>query len=128
MSALPSSIVGALRQRFARLSSDIVDHLRVAATIGRTFDPLLLSTVKDQDIEVVEEHMLEAAKAGLVRTEPKGFFTFSHEKIQECLYAEVSTSRRRRLHEMIGQILESRYNQESAKSTYRSPNWLPLCA
>ncbi len=117
--SLPSSIVGALRQRFARLSSDIIDHLRVAATIGRTFDPLLLATVKVQDVEVVEEHMHEAAKAGLVRTEPTGFFTFSHEKIQECLYAEVSTSRRRRLHEIIGQILESRYNQESAKSAYQ---------
>ena len=117
--ALPSSIVGALRQRFARLSSDIVDHLRVAATIGRTFDPLLLATVKDRDVEVVEERMLEAVKAGLVRTEPTGFFTFSHEKIQECLYVEVSTSRRRRLHEIIGKILESRYGQESKKSAFQ---------
>ena len=71
--ALPSSIIGALRQRFARLSSDIIDHLRVAATIGRTFEPSLLATVEDKDIEVVEERLLEAARSGLVRTEPNGY-------------------------------------------------------
>jgi predicted ATPase/DNA-binding CsgD family transcriptional regulator len=117
--ALPSSIVGALRQRFARLSSDIIDHLRVAATIGRTFEPSLLSTVEDQNVEVVEERLLVAERAGLVRTGPTGLFKFSHEKIRECLYAEVSVSRRRRLHEVIGHALESRYNQESTKSAYQ---------
>jgi predicted ATPase len=36
--ALPLSIVGTLRQRFTRLSVKSIDHLRVAAIIGRTFD------------------------------------------------------------------------------------------
>ena len=117
--ALPSSITGALRQRFARLSSDIIDLLRVAAAIGRTFEPSLLATVEEKDIEIVEEGLLVAARSGLIRTEPNGYFTFSHEKIQECLYAEVSISRRKRLHKLIGQILESRYDQESLKSAYQ---------
>lgn len=118
--ALPLSIVGALRKRFAQISPNIIDHLRVAATIGRTFEPTLLATIEDQgDVEVVEECLLEAARAGLVRAEPTGLFTFSHEKIRECLYAEVSTSRHRRLHEMVGQVLESRYDQESTKSAYQ---------
>jgi len=116
---LPSSITGSLRQRFARLSSDIIDLLRVAATIGRTFEPSLLATIEDKDIEIVEEGLLVAARSGLVRTEANGFFTFCHEKIQECLYAEVSTSRRRRLHKLIGQILESRYDLESLNSSYQ---------
>ena len=117
--ALPSSITGALRQRFARLSHDIIDLLRVATSIGRTFEPSLLATVEEKDIEIVEESLLVAASSGLVRTEPTGFFTFSHEKIQECLYAEVSTSRRIRLHKLIGQILESRYDQEISKNVYQ---------
>ena len=117
--ALPSSIVGALRKRFAQISPDIIDHLRVAATIGQTFEPLLLATIEDQHVEVIEERLLEAARAGLVVAEPTGLFTFSHEKIRECLYAEVSTSRRQRLHEKIGQVLEARYNQERAKSVYK---------
>jgi predicted ATPase/DNA-binding CsgD family transcriptional regulator len=117
---LPLSIVAALRKRFAQASPAVIDHLRVAATIGRTFDPSLLATIEDQDdVEVVEERLLEAAQAGLVRAEPTSQFTFSHEKIRECLYAEVSTTRRKRLHGKIGQALEARYNQESTRSAYQ---------
>ena len=111
--SLPSSIVGALRQRFVRLSAEIIDHLRIAAIIGRTFDLSLLATVEGQEVEVVEECLLEATRAHLIQTDHAGVFTFSHEKIRECLYAEVSTSRRRRLHETIGRVLEARYAQET---------------
>src|SRR6266487_4230056 len=52
--ALPPSIVGALRQRFARLSAESIDDLRVAAIIGRTFDPSLLAAVQEQEVEVIE--------------------------------------------------------------------------
>jgi DNA-binding CsgD family transcriptional regulator len=117
--ALPQSIVGALRQRFARLSTFIIDHLRIAAIIGRTFDVSLLATVEGQEVEAVEEIILEAERARLVRADQPGVFTFSHDKIRECLYAEVSTSRRQRLHGAIGQVLEIRYEKESAKSTYQ---------
>jgi predicted ATPase/DNA-binding CsgD family transcriptional regulator len=114
--ALPPSIVSALRQRFTRLSAQSIDHLRVAAIIGRTFDLSLLATVQKQEIEAVEEYLLEAAQAHLVRTDQAGSFTFSHDKIRECLYAEVSTSRRRRLHGLIGHVLEARYEPEKALS------------
>src|SRR3989440_730007 len=114
--ALPPSIVGALRQRFERLSAQSIDHLRVAAIIGRTFDLSLLATVQEQEIEAVEEYLLEAAHAHLVRTDQTGSFMFSHDKIRECLYAEVSTSRRRRLHGLIGHVLEARYEPEKAMS------------
>ncbi len=109
---LPPSIVGALRQRFARLSPVSIDHLRVAAIIGRTFDLSLLATVLEEEVEVVEERVLEAARAHLICLEPSERFTFSHDKIRECLYTEVSTSRRRRLHERIGHVLIIRYEQE----------------
>src|SRR2546421_3421699 len=114
--ALPPSIVGALRQRFTRLSAESIDHLRVAAIIGRTFDLSLLATVQEQEIEAVEEYLLEAAHAHLVRNDQTGSFMFSHDKIRECLYAEVSTSRRRRLHGLIGHVLEARYEPEKAMS------------
>src|SRR5207248_1346125 len=116
--ALPSTIVEALQQRFTRLSAKSIDHLRVAAIIGRTFDLSLLATVQEQEIEAVEEYLLEAAHAQLVRTDQVGSFTFSHDKIRECLYAEVSTSRRRRLHGLIGHVLEARYEPERTMGMY----------
>lgn len=117
--ALPQSIVGVLRQRFAQLLPDVIDHLRVAAIIGRTFDLSLLAAVENQEAEVLEEYLLEAIRVGLIRTNQIGVFTFSHDKIRECLYAEVSTSRRRRLHEGIGQVLASRYDLEETRDMYQ---------
>jgi len=117
--ALPPSIVGALRQRFARLSAQSIDHLRVAAIIGRTFDLSLLAAVQEQEVEVIEASLLEAAQARLVRTDQTGIFTFTHDKIRECLYAEVSTSRRRRLHGLIGGLLEARYGQEQSMNVHQ---------
>jgi DNA-binding CsgD family transcriptional regulator len=110
--ALPPSIVGALWQRFERLSAQSIDHLRVAAIIGRTFDLSLLAAVQEQEVEAIEADLLEAIHARLGRAEQTGTFTFTHDKIRECLYAEVSTSRRRRLHGLIGSLLEAQYGQE----------------
>jgi len=107
--ALPLTIVGALHQRFARLSPTSIDHLRIAAIIGRTFDLALLAAIEAKEIEVVEEQLREAVHARLVLDNQQGTLTFSHDKIRECLYAEVSTSRRRRLHGSIGQLLEEHY-------------------
>jgi DNA-binding CsgD family transcriptional regulator len=107
--ALPPTIGGALRQRFARLSPTSIDHLRIAAIIGRTFDLELLAAIEAKEIEMVEEELHEAMYTHLVLDTQQGSMTFSHDNIRECLYAEVSTSRRRRLHGSIGQLLEERY-------------------
>src|SRR3989440_2094001 len=110
---LPPSIVGALRQRLARLTTESIDDLRVAAIIGRTFEAALVAAIQQEESEAVEERLLEAARAHLVQEDREGgLFTFSHDKIRECLSAEVSTSRRRRLHGLIGRLLEERYEQE----------------
>ncbi len=119
LQTLPASIVGTLRQRFARLSPNTIEHLRIAANIGRSFDVSLLATVEELDAETIEEELREAVSAGLVRADQHGTLTFSHDKIRECLYAEVSPSRRRRLHESIGSILELRYDQTSPKSPHQ---------
>src|SRR6266536_2112783 len=76
--ALPPSIVGALQQRFTRLAPAVIDHLRVAAIIGRSFELALLALVEGQEIEAVEECLLEAVRARLVRVEQAGRFLFSH--------------------------------------------------
>ncbi len=117
--SLPASIVGALRQRFARLPASVIDQLRIAAIIGRTFDLSLLASVEGQEAEAIEELLLEAERARLVRADQAGAFKFSHDKIRQCLYSEVSTSRRQRLHDAIGRTLEARYEKGNTKSTYQ---------
>ena len=111
---LPPSLVSAIRQRFVRFSTALIDDLRVAAIIGRTFSPSLLAAIQQKELEIVEEHLLEAVHARLVYADRQGDFIFSHDKIRECLYAEVSMSRRRRLHGMIGHLLETRFGPQEA--------------
>ena len=113
---LPPNMTSMLRQRLTRLPPELVDHLRVAAIIGRTFDLALLAAVEEQEIETVEEYLHEAEQARLIQSTEMGAFMFCHDKIRECLYTEVSTSRRRRLHEAVGRTLEFFYEQGILKS------------
>jgi predicted ATPase/DNA-binding CsgD family transcriptional regulator len=108
---LPQTIVSALRQRFARLDPALIDSLRVAAIIGRSFTLTLLAIVEDREIEAMEDCLLAAVQVRLIRQDAPGCFFFVHDKIRECLYSEVSSSRRRRLHERIGRELEAACGQ-----------------
>ena len=65
--------------------------------------------VSSLDRPLTPEELREAVHARLVLDNQQGTLTFSHDKIRECLYAEVSSSRRRRSHGSIGQLLEERY-------------------
>ena len=105
---LPPTILAAVRQRLTRLPTELVESLRMAAIVGRTFDSEFLAEVLGQDAEVVEELMRDAVRTGLLRSDEPGIFTFSHDKIRECLYSDVSASRRKRLHGFIGHALEMR--------------------
>ncbi len=115
---LPSSITGALRRRFILLELETVSTLRVAAIIGRIFDLTLLAAIENKEIELIEERLVEAAQAQLVHSEQEDTYTFHHDAVRASLYAEVNPSRRRRLHEAIGRILEERYSKNGAKSAY----------
>jgi DNA-binding CsgD family transcriptional regulator len=110
---MPESIVGAIRQRLARQRAEVVETLRTAAIIGRRFEPRLLAQVSGQEIERVEACLREAAQARLVQSEGQ-VFVFQHNKIRECLYADVTASRRQRLHRIIGRALEAQPNPELA--------------
>ena len=104
--SLPSSIMNAVRQRLIKLSSEVVELLRTAAIIGRTFEGALLANVTAQEAEAVEEQLQEAVWARLIRPDRPGTFTFSHDTIRACLYDEVGLARRTRMHTLIGRMLQ----------------------
>jgi len=113
---LPASIASAIRLRLIRLAPEVVDQLRVASVIGGAFDVDLLAQVQNAIPGALEEHLLAAERAGLVHGNQAGRYTFSHEKVRECLYSEVSSTRRQMLHGQIGLALEA---NGSAKDTRR---------
>lgn len=106
-SALPAGILGVIRQRLSRLPQEVVDDLRAAAVVGRSFDVELLASVREADPVAIDDALSLAAERGLVRRLGARTFTFCHDRTRECLYAEVSETRRRRLHGVIGEALEA---------------------
>ncbi len=111
---LPASIASAIRLRLIRLAPEVVDQLRVASVIGATFAVDLLAQMQNANPAALEEHLLAAERAGLVRGDRTGRYTFSHEKVRECLCSEVSSTRRQMLHGQIGLALEAEYSAEDA--------------
>ena len=112
---LPAGLVGAIRQRLTRLAPAVVELLQVAAIAGRTFAVDLLTTVTDGESEVVEDHLLTATRARLVRPEAAGGYSFVHAKVREVLATAVPATRRRRLHQAIGAALAAQADATSAR-------------
>jgi len=112
---LPPSIASAIRLRLIRLAPEVVDQLRVASVVVGTFAVDLLAQVQNANPDAIEALLFVAERAGLVRGDSAGRYTFSHEKVRECLYSEVSRTRRQTLHGQIGLALEAGRGAEDAR-------------
>ncbi len=112
---IPSSILTLVRQRLIRLPADTIELLRTAAIIGRVFESALLAEITASEPESVEERLLVAARAQLIRPIYPGTFAFAHDRIRECLYSDVTAARRTRLHTHLGRLLEARADPPDAR-------------
>ncbi len=122
--ALPATIVGAVRERVARLAPEVANLLRIAAVIGRTFNLPILAEVADEDAELVEERLRTAHDAQILRRDADPMtWTFGHDTIRECLYGEVTAVRRRRLHTTIGRALEARGGEDAQSLAELAFHW-----
>src|SRR2546429_703906 len=110
-----TTLFRSIRYRLARLPPDVLEMLRTAAILGRTFAGSFLAEVMGKDEELVEEGLLTTVRAGVLRSDLPEMYTFSHDTLRECLYSEVTSTRRRRLHGFIGRVLEARLDQEDAQ-------------
>lgn len=111
----PATILETVRQRLARLPATTTELLGTAAVIGRQFDADLLAGVAGREAEAIEGWMVSAVRAGLLHADGAGGYRFSHDRVRECLYAEVTPLRRRRLHGFIGGVLETGVATDSAR-------------
>ncbi|MGO4577715.1 BTAD domain-containing putative transcriptional regulator [Cupriavidus sp. 2TAF22] len=105
---LPPKVYTVISNRLAQLSPAARDIVGVAAIIGRAFTADVLAQASD-----VREHALTGAldelwQRGIVRQPDSGglAFDFSHDKIRDVAYAEVSPLQRRGLHQRVARALE----------------------
>lgn len=110
---LPASISSLIHQRLSRLPQEVLETLRTAAILGRTFASSFLAEVLGQDEELVEERLFTAVQTGILRSTGGEEYTFSHDTLRASLYSEATAARRRRVHGFIGRALEAHLDQEN---------------
>ena len=112
---IPEGVREVIGQRLNRLSGDCNRVLSTAAVIGREFTVNLLDRlIEDLAEERLLEVLEEALAARLIEELPPnvGRYQFTHNLIQETLTAELSLTRRVRLHARIAETLETLYGSE----------------
>ncbi len=106
-SRLPPTVQGVLRARLAQLSPSARELASVAATVGREFTFDVLRQVSGCDDETLVRALDELWHRRVVREHGATGYDFSHDKLREVIYADLSTARRRLLHSRIAEALQA---------------------
>jgi tetratricopeptide (TPR) repeat protein len=104
---LPEGVKDVIARRLSRLSEAANRALAVASVVGPSFTLPVLERVDlggnpDDLLDALEE----ALRAGLISETGPSSYSFSHALIRQTLYAELTTTRRVRLHRRIGEAIE----------------------
>lgn len=107
---LPPKVQAAIEARLAQLTPLARKLADMAAVIGRdlTYPVLMRATENSEDEviggldELVDQHILREQEANV--------YYFSHDKIREVIYVQLSATRRCRLHQRIAQALATVYS------------------
>lgn len=105
---VPPTVQRVVAQRVSRLGSEVATTLRAASLFGREFDMDILANVVGRGEEEVLGDVEAAVTAGLLTDAPLGRdrFAFTHDLLHHTLAAELSHSRRGRIHGQIARATE----------------------
>ena len=107
---LSPRVQSVIEDRLAQLSDPARELVGVAATIGREFSTDVLARVTGSDEDALVGGLDELWRRGLVREQGLGRYgagyDFSHDKIRQVAYLDVTPARRRRLHRLVAAALE----------------------
>ena len=114
---IPESVRDMVRWRLRRVSDGCAEVLEIASVIGERFDAALVASAASQEDTATVDLLDEAARAGLIAEiddEPDGW-RFSHSLTRRVTADRLSRGRRARLHQRIGEALESRFGVSPAE-------------
>jgi len=104
---LPDALRAAVRVRLSHVPKSIRPLLDTAAVLGRRFDfDMLLDVTQDPEDQLLDA-IEELVKRHLLREElDGGVYDFSHDKLREVVYRDISGARRKSLHRSVAETLE----------------------
>jgi predicted ATPase len=106
-SGIPSKAQAVIASRLAQLSPPAREVVALAATIGRAFALDLLMRATGSDEETITEALDELWQRRIIREQDATSYDFTHDKLREVAYAEISAPQRRLLHRRIAHSLEA---------------------
>jgi predicted ATPase len=114
LAVIPQGVRDVVGRRLDRLRDSTNEVLRVAAVVGREFEPEVVEAAAGLSAGEVAGALAEAIEARLVAdsaTSPN-WLAFTHAIVRETLYAEIGAAERTRLHRRIGEATESLHADE----------------
>ncbi len=105
---LPPKLYAAIQSRLVQLSSEAQTVARLAAVVGNAFTYDLLLEAVGQDDETLVDSLDELWRRRII-VDRADSYDFSHDKLREVVYLELSTIRRRRLHAHVARALTTVY-------------------
>ncbi len=104
---LPPRVHAVIAGRLAQLSPDARALAALAATIGRAFRYDVLARAGADDEDAAVRALDELWQKRIVREQGINTYDFTHDKLREVAYTELSVPQRRLLHRRIAQALEA---------------------
>jgi class 3 adenylate cyclase len=123
---VPEGVRDVLGRRLGRLSETANRVLSVASVIGRDFDLELLAQVSDADDNALLDALDEACRARIVEETGQDRFRFFHAMVKETLYGELTSARRRRLHQTVLAALEKLRPHDAVALAYHAVEAGPM--
>jgi DNA-binding SARP family transcriptional activator/predicted ATPase len=109
---LPPRVHAVLVGRLHQLSTSARELVECAATIGREFTLDLLITAGLADADSAVCALDELWHKRIVREHGVNGYDFTHDKLREVAYAEISAPQRRMLHRRVAQALEAKHAED----------------
>ncbi len=103
---LPAGVYQVIARRLQRLGPDERTMLNAAAVLGGECDFELLMRTSGLERDVGLEAVNELMRRRLLEEEPT-VYRFSHDKVRQVAYMEMTEEERRRLHHRAGEALEA---------------------
>ncbi|GCE29979.1 SARP family transcriptional regulator [Dictyobacter alpinus] len=108
---LPPRVHAMLVGRLLQLSVSARELVECAAIIGREFTLDLVVTAGLADVESAVGALDELWHKRIVREHGINSYDFTHDKLREVAYGEISEPQRRRLHRRVAQALEAMHSE-----------------
>jgi DNA-binding SARP family transcriptional activator/predicted ATPase len=103
----PPRVHAVILGRLVQLSSRARKVAEIGAVIGRSFSLDLLVEAGRDDEETVVQALNELWQKRIVREQSVNAFDFTHDKLREVAYLEISAPQRRLLHRNVAQALQT---------------------